>query len=391
MTEGRYEVGTEAALRISLADRVDPLRVVALWPRNVAGSLPLIVFSHGLGGRPELGQALPRRWASAGYVCLLPEHADALVGGGLQGRSLAKEFGRLFERLKGRHADFLDRPRDITGLIDWVAALVEEPTGVPEKVDSRNSEAVVAISQVDLERVGVAGHSIGAYAAQLVAGARVSGASGELLSLRDHRVRAALLVSPQGTGRLGLAPESWQSVDLPQMSVTGSADWGAEGESIEWRREPFVQAPPGSKYHLVVEGATHASLVGEGSPRRGQRGVRMHRLLGDPSDVLVGRSTAERGSLARRIRTLLARRTEFPMPRLERLAHLLEARNWKQAESLRGELLGRGPDPNGAEATRMMDQLAEVTLAFWSAHLADGDRTRQMDAEPPQGMTLERR
>jgi pimeloyl-ACP methyl ester carboxylesterase len=108
--------------------------------------------------------------------------------------------------------------------------------------------------RLDAERIGVAGHSFGAGTAQLIAGARLRGRAGGQ-QFRDRRVRAALLLSPQGTGQLH-GSHSWSAIRIPMMTITGTHDFG-RGGGPSWRTEPFHGAPAGNKYLIVIERGVH--------------------------------------------------------------------------------------------------------------------------------------
>jgi len=116
---------------------------------------------------------------------------------------------------------------------------------------------------MDAQSIGVGGHSYGAYTAQLIGGATIDipqGAKGQ--SFTDRRVRAILLLSPQGSGQQGLTRNSWANLKLPMMTMTGSRDRGAQGQGPEWKEEPFKYSPAGDKYLVFIEGATHFSFSG---------------------------------------------------------------------------------------------------------------------------------
>ena len=87
----------------------------------------------------------------------------------------------------------------------------------------------------DEERIGIGGHSYGAYISQLMGGARVvmppspssSSEQGEesegiqWTSFRDARIKATLLISPQGVSSnpefRGLREKSWDEYEVPLM------------------------------------------------------------------------------------------------------------------------------------------------------------------------------
>jgi predicted dienelactone hydrolase len=126
-------------------------------------------------------------------------------------------------------------------------------------------EKVPALNgKLDRDRVGVGGHSLGAFTAQVVGGATLKlGDQDGPQSLADPRVKAILQLSGQGRDQQGLHEHSWDHLKLPMMCVTGSLDRGAQGQGPEWRRDPFQYSPPGDKYFLFIEGAHHGSFTGK--------------------------------------------------------------------------------------------------------------------------------
>jgi predicted dienelactone hydrolase len=111
--------------------------------------------------------------------------------------------------------------------------------------------------------VGVGGHSYGAFSAQLLAGATVDLPKGaRAKSFADPIPKAFLLLSPQGKGQQGLTEKSWVSVERPLMVVTGTLDKGVKGQDPSWRLDPYQLSPPGGKYAVFIEGASHLSLTG---------------------------------------------------------------------------------------------------------------------------------
>src|SRR5439155_902304 len=116
--------------------------------------------------------------------------------------------------------------------------------------------------KMDRNQIGVGGHSYGGFTAMLISGARTF--SNPPLSMADPRVRAALVMSPQGTAQnRGLTPQSWSDVRIPVMYMTGTNDRGAaESETPDWRRQAFEYSPPGDKYFVLIPGANHISFTG---------------------------------------------------------------------------------------------------------------------------------
>ena len=234
------------------------------------GSFPLIIFSHGAGGSKDGYAELTRYWASHGYVCIQPTHSDSLSLRKREGPiSLRDIVGSAVRDSKGWEG----RPRDVSFVID---SLVEMAVLAPQLK-----------GKIDRRRIGVGGHSYGAYTAQLIGGATVDVPGkppGQ--SFADRRVRAILVMSGQGRGQQGLTQRSWGALTCPMMTMTGSRDQGAAGQGPDWKKEPFDFAPAGNKYHVFIEGANHFSFSGRLVEVAGQQaaGTRLGSALEGDAD-----------------------------------------------------------------------------------------------------------
>jgi pimeloyl-ACP methyl ester carboxylesterase len=113
------------------------------------------------------------------------------------------------------------------------------------------------VARVDQGRLGMAGHSYGAYTTLVIAGARLErdcpGAGDPALA----GFKAALAISGQGAGRLFFADRSFASIRLPLFAITGTKDTGAGDETPAWRQQPFRDSPAGNKVSAVVDGFGH--------------------------------------------------------------------------------------------------------------------------------------
>jgi predicted dienelactone hydrolase len=152
------------------------------------------------------------------------------------------------------------RPQDISFVLDSLATLQERIPALAGKIDSR--------------QIGVGGHSMGAFTADAIAGALVDLPKHSATDFADPRVKAVLLLSPQGPGEFGLNDHSWDQVNIPLLSMTGSLDRGAGQQDPEWRKIPFERSRPGDKYHVFIQGANHMSFITAKtlSPSRAVRG-----------------------------------------------------------------------------------------------------------------------
>jgi predicted dienelactone hydrolase len=222
------------------------------FPAN-GGPFPVIVFSHGFGGNKDAFAAVGRHWASQGYVVIHPTHADGLGRRQPEPRARDEEQPEWLQKdglLKGLNdpARIADRVADIVLVMDSLAKLEEAIPSLEGRIDAK--------------RIGVGGHSFGAYTAMLIGGVTVDLGGEKSKSFRDERVMCILPISGQGAGQQGLTNTSWNGVTVPMMTITGTRDRGVGGQTVDWKREPYEFSPPGDKYLVVIEGANHFSFGG---------------------------------------------------------------------------------------------------------------------------------
>lgn len=190
--------------------RAVPVRLY--WPSLSADApakpVPLVVFSHGIGGS-RLGYSyIGRHLASHGWACLHVQH----VGSDRElwfGNPFAL-VGRL--RNAAQDAEAIHRVQDLRFALDRLL----DPS-LQHALLGRPAEAI------DLQRIVAAGHSYGANTTLLSVGARVTRA-GKVHDFRDERYRAAVLLSTPpfyGEHDIGsiLAP-----IKLPTLHVTSNED-----------------------------------------------------------------------------------------------------------------------------------------------------------------------
>jgi predicted dienelactone hydrolase len=248
VTTGPLAVESVENITLHDAKRRKELPVAVCYPKE-AGRYPVIVFSHGAGGSGPRVLALPKFWASHGYVVLVPTHADSLSLQRRQPAADAKDrLQGIVRRAVTDSALWLERAGDVSFLLDSFADLEAKALGLNGKLDPA--------------RVGVGGHSLGAFTAQVIGGATIDVGGEKGKSLADPRVKAVVMLSGQGAGQMGLTDKSWEKLTLPMLTATGSKDRGAGGQGPEWRKEPFEKSPAGDKYHLFIEGASHFSFTG---------------------------------------------------------------------------------------------------------------------------------
>lgn len=206
------------------------------------GPYPLVIFSHGFGATRQTYVGLSAHWASQGYVVIRPAHADS-------GRLATGEVAAAWENQTT--ADWRNRVRDIAAIIDGLDMIEQSYPELKGKIDHT--------------KIGVGGHSYGAFTAMLIGGARTFPGN---TNYADPRVKAVVVMSPQGPSEtFGLTSESWKEMRVPVLFMTGTDDRGlAENETPEWRRQAYEFSPAGDKWLVVISGARHASYTGRMDP-----------------------------------------------------------------------------------------------------------------------------
>jgi len=261
LARGAFETGV-ADLTISRGDDTLPIRV--RFPIDSPAPVPLVIFSHGMGGSSDAFADLTEHWASHGYVVILPTHADSLKRQRDQGRD-PLDFARDPEAYR-RRVDLVSRVGDVVAILDALAPIQEKIPALRTK-DAR--------TLIDADRIGVAGHSAGAFTAMLCADVKVRTRSAlRGTRIGDPRIDAAIIISGQGTTSANLMQDSWSQCRRPMLVIAGSLDVANVGnETPESRRHPYELSPPGDKYLLFIDGATHSSYQGKGG--EGRRAMRV--------------------------------------------------------------------------------------------------------------------
>ena len=230
------------------AARQRDIPVRLYWPAAASASapVPLVVFSHGLGGSRTGYSYLGRHWASLGFASLHVQHAgsDRAVWTG----NVFKLFGNL--QTAASESNALDRAKDVSFAITSI-------------LDSKDFG-----QQINPSAIAVAGHSYGANTAMLIGGAAVE-RDGKPLALRDDRVKALILISaPPFTGEGDMA-KILGPIKVPTLHVTGTDDVirvpGYYSDLADRVAVYEAVAGPG-KLLTVFKGATHSIFTDRSAP-----------------------------------------------------------------------------------------------------------------------------
>jgi predicted dienelactone hydrolase len=234
---------------------------------NVTAPAPVIAISHGLGSDRTSFVYLAEQLASYGFAVAVPDH---LGSNAEQLRSLLS--GRAAEVAEPN--EFINRPLDVKFLLDEL-----------QRWDSSNPSL-----ELNLQQVGVIGQSLGGYTALALAGAalnfdqlqtdcenpnyiwnvslllqcRALQLPSTQYNLSDPRIKAAIAINPITSSIFGQAELS--RIQLPVMIVSSSSDTIAP--ALPEQILPFSWLTVPEKYLVLIERATHFSIIGETEPER---------------------------------------------------------------------------------------------------------------------------
>ena len=232
-----------------------PIRVYRPVETNAA---PVVLFSHGLGGNRQASVYLGRHWAARGYVAVFLQHPGS-DDGVWKNQPLRARNRAMRDAVSG--PNFLLRVQDVTAVLDEL-----------ERWQSATNHLLAG--RLDLQRIGMSGHSFGAVTTQAVSGQAAPGGG---QPFTDRRIKAAIAFSPSQPAT-GSPAQAFRRVTLPWLLMTGTKDVARLGgatigaSSVEQRLSVFPALPPGSKYELVLNDARHSAftdraLPGDSRPR----------------------------------------------------------------------------------------------------------------------------
>lgn len=200
--------------------------------------VPLLVFSHGIGGSRQGYRYLGQHLASHGWASLHVQH----VGSDRHVWTGGNPFAVLDRLLQAaREAEAIARTEDARFALDEVLA---SPWG----------------PRLDPGRIVVAGHSYGANTALLMAGARVE-RDGQPVPLRDPRLSAAIVLSAPPFHGEADADRILSGVTVPTLHITATDDViriPGYGSGLTDRVSIFEQVAGQPKALAVFEGGSHS-------------------------------------------------------------------------------------------------------------------------------------
>ncbi|MFI7021758.1 alpha/beta hydrolase family protein [Micromonospora sp. NPDC049900] len=186
------------------------------------GRFPVVMFSHGLGGRPADYQALLTRWVAAGFVVAAPTFPNTSKAGG-----------------ENNVLDVLNQPADVSYALTEVLAL-----------DTRDDD--VLRGRLATDRVAAAGHSAGGVTT-----------IGLFTAGRDERLAAGIVFAGTALG-VGTA---FAGAAAPQLFVHGEADevvqytaGKAVYDQVPWPKA-MLSLPEGDHGRALLRNGTSLGVV----------------------------------------------------------------------------------------------------------------------------------
>ena len=219
------------------------------YPEGVAGPVPVIIFSHGLGGSRRSAIYYARHLASHGYVVVTLQHpgSDTSIWGGVRPDLENVDRAGLAKAVADPRVT-INRFLDIPFALDQLAIM--NATDGPLK------------GLMDLSRIGMSGHSFGAVTTQAMAGQVYPNGR----SLSEPRFRAFLAMSPSPS-RDGGNERAFGGITRPFLSLTGTEDsftirpGESDTEVVAGRQQPFEYVG-GPSMLVLLTGGDHMVFSG---------------------------------------------------------------------------------------------------------------------------------
>jgi predicted dienelactone hydrolase len=218
-----------------------PIKIYAPEP-SVPGAFPVVLVSHGLGGSADEALAyMAEDLAAHGYIVVAVQHHRS------DDAYLAKVGRVRFLAAAGQPETRRFRPQDMIFALDWLS-------------DPAMTAGHACHGRMDLSRVGLLGHSFGAWATLACLGQVSDG-----VSISEPRFLCGVAYSPQGPGVFGLSTDSWKGVARATFTMGGTKDTSPGTDDPADRRAAFDSMPAtGTKYHATLKGAEHSDFGNNG-------------------------------------------------------------------------------------------------------------------------------
>lgn len=255
-------------------------------PTGTSQPVPVVTISHGMGSTPIGFGYLGEHLASHGFAVAIPEHIGS-------GEAMKKALLAGLTNTNVDPTDFIERPKDIKQTLDELERLSQSDPALKGRLNVQN--------------VGIIGHSFGGYTALAAAGARLNTArihrdcgSDKLRTnlsiylqclsqrlpatdgrLGDARIKAVISINPLTSIVFG--PEGLGEIEIPTMLISASND--ILTSPVPEQIHPFLWLKTRAKYLALMVKAGHTAAD------RGNGGEQNLSLTS--TDILFGGPDAE--------------------------------------------------------------------------------------------------
>ena len=221
--------------------------------------LPVIMWSHGLGGSVDGAAFLSRFIASHGYVIVHLQHhgTDSSLWEGKEGHP--------WDIIRSQT---INRAATLNRFMDVPFVLQQFPVWLKDHEE--------VIEMTDLTTIGMSGHSFGSLTTQVMSGMLFPDEEGKLRSFKQPQFKAGILYSPGPIEHLGVDEPRYiyGGIDLPLFHITGTDDSSpVENWDYKKRLVVFENTTKAEKYLLIIKDGDH--MVFNGS--RGKLGQNPNR------------------------------------------------------------------------------------------------------------------
>ncbi|MCK5373671.1 MAG: hypothetical protein KAJ40_00150 [Alphaproteobacteria bacterium] len=207
-------------------------------------SMPVILWSHGLGGSRDGASFISRFLAGQGYVIVHLTHkgTDSSLWEGKGGHPWD-----VIRQIKITREMTLARMMDVPFVLDCLQGWIKEKPEIG--------------GFMDLSRIGMSGHSFGAITTQVMAGMKFPDENERLINLRDERLSCGIAYSPVPITHISDASpeEIYSSIRIPMLYMTGTEDNSPLEKDIDYKHRLIVLDNAGypEQYLQVLDGGDH--------------------------------------------------------------------------------------------------------------------------------------
>lgn len=214
-------------------------------PGNLHEPVPVVLWSHGLGGTCDNAGYLGKHLASHGFAAVHIQHTDSDDS---VWRNSDLKPAEALKNFRFTPETSLNRFGDVPFALD--------------SLDAMNAMPGPLAGRLDLSRIGMSGHSYGALSTLVAAGMPALLKTGEYQKA-EPRITAAITFSPSFPRHVDDLKKHYANIRIPMLHMTGTADGGVLWEMEYTQRfAAFENIAHGDQYLLVLQDGDHYVFAG---------------------------------------------------------------------------------------------------------------------------------